>query len=102
MSQNKFLITFAGAVGSSKTPIAYYLSWKLGIPIINNDAIRTEVMEDVGFFDEEEYKKRRDSRIQELLKKSTSLIFDSSIDREWVNYEQAINAAKYKTFIINS
>lgn len=30
--ENKFLITFAGPMGSSKTPIAYYFSYRLNIP----------------------------------------------------------------------
>jgi len=44
MKKEKFVILFAGAVGSSKSPIANYLSPKLNIPIFNNDAIRFEVI----------------------------------------------------------
>jgi len=44
--ENKFCLTFAGAAGSSKTPISNYLSTKLLLPVFNNDAIRTEVIED--------------------------------------------------------
>jgi hypothetical protein len=98
---DKFFITFAGAVGSSKTPIAYYLSWKLNLPILNNDAIRTEVSEDLGFFSEEEYKKRRNERILEVLKNNSSIIYDASIDREWKNWEDKIINAGYKIFIIS-
>ena len=41
----KICITFAGCVGSSKTPISNYLSTKLNLPIFNNDAIRSEIIE---------------------------------------------------------
>lgn len=99
--KEKFLITFAGAVGSSKTPIAYYLSWKFNLPILNNDAIRTEVLEDLGFFDEEEYRKRRDERIYEVLKIGNPVIYDASIDREWKNWKDKIADLGYETFIIS-
>ena len=72
--KDKTLITFAGAVGSSKTPIAHFLSLRFGLPIFNNDAIRTEVLEDLGVFDEEEYKRRRDTRLKELAEKNVSFI----------------------------
>lgn len=61
-------ITFAGAIGSSKSPIANYLSISLGLPIFNNDSIRSEVTEDLGILDSKEYLKRRNKRFQELLK----------------------------------
>ena len=51
--KDKTLITFTGAVGSSKTSIAHFLSSRFGLPIFNNDAIRTEVLEDLGVFDED-------------------------------------------------
>ncbi len=46
-SYMKKVILFAGAVGSGKTPISNYLSYKLNLPIYNNDAIRSEVIEDL-------------------------------------------------------
>jgi len=97
----KILITFAGAIGSSKTPIANYLSYKLNLPILNNDAMRTEVLEDLGKFDEEEYLKRRDERIREVLENCPKIIYDASIDREWKNWEKKIAEVGYKTFIIS-
>lgn len=97
----KILITFAGAIGSSKTPIAYYLSCKLNFPILNNDVIRTEVAEDLGKFDEQEYIKRRDERIHAVLKNCPAIIYDASIDREWENWENKIVKAGYETFIIS-
>lgn len=81
--KNKFLITFSGPIGSSRTSIAYYLSWKLNIPIFNNDSIRTEVIEDTGLLNIQEYEKRRDERLKEIVEKNISFIYDASVDREW-------------------
>lgn len=97
----KFLITFAGAIGSSKTPIANYLSCKLNFPVLNNDAIRTEVPEELGYFSEEEYLKRRNERIRDVLENCPAIIYDASIDREWKNWEDKIAKAGYKIFIIS-
>lgn len=97
----KFCITFAGVVGSSKTPIAYFLSSKFNLPILNNDAIRSEVLEDLKKFDQEEYIKRRDERIQGCLEKNTSFIYDASVDREWKTYKELLIKFKYKWFIIS-
>jgi hypothetical protein len=99
--KNKFLITFAGAVGSSKTPIAHYLSWKLNFPIFSNDAIRTEVTEDFGLLNDAEYIKRRDNRLEEIIKSGLSFIYDASVDREWVNLKQELEVYGYQTFIIS-
>lgn len=79
----RLCLTFAGPVGSSKSPLSYYLSQKLGWPIFNNDAIRTEVIEDLGFLDPTEHLKRRNERLQIMLAKSYHFILDASIDREW-------------------
>lgn len=97
----KFCITFAGAIGSSKTPVANYLSGKLNLPIINNDAIRTEVIEDFNTFNEEEYKKRRNERVRSILEKGTSFIYDASIDREWKTLHEWLVANGYDWFIIS-
>lgn len=99
--ENKFLITFAGAVGSSKTPIAYYLSWKLNLPVFNNDSIRTEVIEDFGGFDVEKYQKCLDKRLKEIADSKISLIYDASIDREWDNQKKNVESLGYKVFIIS-
>ena len=97
----KYIITFAGPVGSSKTPIANYLSCQFNLPIFNNDTVRTEVVEDLGEFNEEEFRKRVLSRVEKLFQSETSFIFDASIDREWKNYCQKIQESKFRTFIIN-
>ncbi len=97
----KFCITFAGAVGSSKSPIANYLSGKLNLPVFNNDIIRTEVQEDMGKFDEVEYKKRRNERAEALLKSGVSFIYDASVDREWDLLKKWLIREKYNWFIIS-
>lgn len=57
-----YCILFAGAIGSGKSPIANYLSYKFNLPVFNNDIIRTEVKEDLLRMDEEEYERRRSQR----------------------------------------
>jgi hypothetical protein len=101
VNQDKYVVTFAGSPGSSKSPIAYFLSYTFGFPIYNNDAVRTEVTEDFLSFDEEEYKKRRDARIHEIIQRGESFILDASIDREWKNNNQNIEQSGYKVFIIS-
>lgn len=97
----KYIITFAGPPGSSKTPIANYLSEKFSLPIFNNDSIRTEVTEDLLKFNEEEFRKRSLSRLTFLFKQRNSFILDVSIDREWKNYQDKILNSGYKIFTIS-
>lgn len=97
----KFVILFAGVPGSSKTPIAYYLSCHFGWPIFNNDTIRTEVTEDLGSFDQKEYLKRRDERLGKLLDKGGNFILDASIDRIWDELKPKLSEHDYEYFIIN-
>ncbi|OGH08079.1 MAG: hypothetical protein A2171_01240 [Candidatus Levybacteria bacterium RBG_13_35_9] len=99
--KNKYIVLFAAPVGTSKTPIAHFLSSKLSLSIYSNDAIRSEVAEDLLFFDQKEYVKRRDKRLEEIFKKGNSFIVDASIDREWDNYKKLINKSNYKIFIIS-
>ncbi|PIR79981.1 MAG: hypothetical protein COU25_02430 [Candidatus Levybacteria bacterium CG10_big_fil_rev_8_21_14_0_10_35_13] len=100
--KNKYIVLFAAPVGTSKTPIAHFLSSKLSIPVHSNDAIRSEVAEDLLFFDQKEYEKRRDKRLEEIFKKGNPFILDASIDREWDdNYKKLINESNYKIFIIS-
>ena len=98
---NKICITFAGAIGSSKTPIANYLSTKLSLPIYNNDAIRSEVIEDLGAFDPDEYIKRRNLRLSEIAENGVSFIYDASVDREWGKFKKQLQSNGYKYFIIS-
>ena len=99
--EERYCITFAGVPGSSKTPIAYYLSWNLGLPIYNNDAIRTEVQEDLLKFDQELYLKRRDERGKRLISSGRSFIYDASVDREWSHLSELLKENDYKFFIIS-
>jgi len=99
MSKEKFIITFAGPMGCSKTQVAHYLSWKLDLPIFSNDAIRAEIFSDLGKFDEEEYLKRRDERIKENLDKERSFIYDASADRAWKDWADKLD--EYEVFIIS-
>jgi hypothetical protein len=97
----KYIVAFAGPVGSSKTPIANYLSSQFYLPIFNNDAVRTEIIEDLGEFNEEEFRHRVLSRVENLFRSNVSFIFDASIDREWKNYSQKIQESNYQIFIIS-
>jgi len=97
----RICITFAGAIGSSKTPIANYLSVKLNLPVFNNDAIRTEVTEDLGKFDAAEHIKRRDKRLKEITKNGISFICDLSVDREWGMLKKLLVKNNYRWFIIS-
>ena len=101
MDTNKVVVTFAGAVGSSKTPIACHLSYRFNLPVFNTDAIRSEVTEDMLVFNEDEFKVRRDNRMRGLIGGGKSFIFDASIDREWKNYREAALGEGYKVFIIS-
>lgn len=101
MKNKKFCITFAGAVGSSKSPISNYLSTKLSLPVFNHDAIRKEVKEDLGFLDEKEYLKRRNARIEEVFKNKKSFILDASVDREWNFFKEKLSLHEYSFFIIS-
>lgn len=97
----KFCITFAGAVGSSKTPISNYLSTKLALPVFNNDAIRSEVVEDLGVFNSDEHIKRRNLRLREIAESGISFICDASVDREWEGFKKQLQNSGYKCFIIS-
>lgn len=97
----KYCVLFAGPIGSGKSPISNYLSFKLNLPVFNNDIIRTEVKEDLLVWDETEYLKRRNERIQELLKLGNSFIYDASIDRTWPDYKDLIKKSGFQTIIIS-
>lgn len=101
MDNMPICITFAGPVGSSKTPIATYLSWNLGLPVFSNDAIRSEVAEDLGKFDVEVYKQRQKERAMKLIESGISCILDASVDRSWPEVKPRLQAKGYKCFIIS-
>lgn len=97
----KVIITFAGMIGSSKSPIAHYLSCMFGLPIFNVDAIRSEVTEDYLEFNLEEFCHRREERLKDMAEKNESFILDASIDRNWQDYKETIGDLGYKVFIIS-
>jgi hypothetical protein len=101
MNDKKICITFAGAVGSSKTPITNYLSTKLLLPVFNNDAVHSEIIEDFGVFVDDEYAKRRNARLEEIVKNGHSFICDASVDREWKDVKKQLIAHSYDFFIIS-
>ena len=94
-------ITFAGAIGSSKTPITNYLSTKLNLPVFNNDAIRSEILEDFGKFDSKEHMNRRDKMLGKIVKSKISFICDVSVDREWEMFNDILIKNNYRWFIIS-
>lgn len=99
-TRKPFCIVFAGVVGSSKTPLSHYLSCKLSLPIFSNDALRSEVAEDIGNIDSGAYQKRRDGRIRWLLENKISFIYDASVDREWKNLRKKFQEAGYSWFVL--
>lgn len=102
MTEQPLLITFAGHPGSGKTPIAYYLSQNLNLPIFNNDAIRTEVHEDAlsSNLDVKLYESKRESRLKKMLDGDRSFIYDASVDRRWDELRKELNHLGYRFFII--
>jgi len=98
---DKICILFAGVVGCSKTPISNFLSTRFNLPVLNNDAIRTEVLEDFYLFNQDEYTKRRNERIQYIIENNISFIYDASVDREWKMAEELFGKYGYKFFIIS-
>jgi hypothetical protein len=97
----KYCIIFAGPIGCSKTTVANYLSYKLGLPVFNNDAVRAEVTADLKRFDQDEYSKRRDERLGEIYQKGLSFIYDASVDREHDGFKKATDKYGYKYKIIS-
>lgn len=96
-------ILFAGAVGSSKTPIANHLSWNLNLPIFNRDAIRTEVREDTLVIekDPEIFHQRANERLEKLIGTKISFILDSSMDRRYKEIKEGLIKNGYDIFLIS-
>ncbi len=94
-------ITFAWVPGSGKTPITNFLSTKIDFPIFNNDAIRSEVIENYGFLDEKVHLKIRNERLLEIMEQWKSFILDASIDRVWFEKKNLMKKFNYKVFIIS-
>lgn len=102
-----FAVTFAGVPGTSKTPIANYLSCEFNLPILSTDQIRYEVREDLQVDDINmpealtEYEKRRRERFERLLTQRKSFILDGSMDRRWSEVKERFEAEGYHWFMIN-
>jgi hypothetical protein len=98
-------ILFAGMPGTGKDSIAYYLSWNLGLPMFNNDAIRLEVLEDtlkkLTEVDDNIQLKRRNIRLNRLIKSKKSFIYNASVDRRWPYLEKKLKEEKFDYFIIS-
>lgn len=77
------------------------MSWNIGLPIFNNDAIRSEVREDLGSCLTEVYAARRNERLRALLATRRSLLEDSSVDRDWDAFKTALDRAGYEAFVIS-
>lgn len=101
-SHAPIVILFAGAVGSSKTPIANDLSGTFALPTFNTDAIRTEVTEDLlRPYDDATFRERRDRRLKALIERRVDFILDASIDRTWKDLRPALERAGYRWFCIS-
>lgn len=96
-------ILFAAPVGTSKTPIANYLSWNLGLPVFSTDSIRTEVHEDTlsENLDQDMFLKRKEDRLEKIISFKKSFIFDASIDRNWKELKEKLEKAGYRWLIIS-
>lgn len=102
-----YAVTFAGTPGTSKSPVAYYLSAEFNLPIISSDNIRYEVREDLRLNTINkpvalaEYEKRFKARRLGLLALGMPFILDASVDREWTTYKQELTGANYDWFMID-
>ncbi len=99
--EKPYCILFAGVVGSSKTPIAHVLSCAFGLPILNKDAIRTEVVEDLRGESEAEAARRVERRLHKMLATQQSFILDASVDRTWNQVSVELTEAGYAWFVIS-
>ena len=99
--KRKYCVVFAGPVGSSKTPIAFHLSYTFGLPIFSNDSIRSEVAEDLLNSDSKECEKRRKKRLNGILRSGMSFIYDSSADRRWKELTEQLAKNCFRHFLIS-
>lgn len=99
----KKCLLFAGMPGVGKSSMAGYLSWKLGLPLLATDVIRAEVHQDNSSseLDIEEFNRRRDARMKELVDSGKDFILDGSIDRRWPEMKPQLEDAGYEFFIVS-
>lgn len=98
---NPFCITFAAPIGTSKSPIAQYIANNLNLTIYQNDIIRTEVKEDLGIYDNEEFEMRCTERIQNIIRKRSAFVCDVSVDRRWPELKEQLMKNNYNCFVIS-
>jgi len=101
MVLKKFCITFAWPWWCWKSPVANYLSINLDLPILNSDNIRSEVIEDLGYLDEDVFRSRLKERFLELVSNDKSFILDASVDRRWWEIKELLEKRKYTYYIIS-
>ncbi len=116
--EKPYAVVFAGVPGTSKSAIAYNLSWNFNLPILSNDSVRFEVKEDLRVeslsIKEDlvfstanqngalaEYEKRIKERRNTILAIGRSVIFDGSVDRRWGEVKEELQEHSYDWFMIN-
>ncbi|HPW47844.1 hypothetical protein KBB76_02900 [Candidatus Saccharibacteria bacterium] len=105
--KHKFVVTFAGVPGSSKSIVANHLSFNFGLPIVNKDQLRHEVKENLMLSNINNPKAL--SRFEELSKTvhnqvfstGISIILDRSVDRKWGILKQDLIKYGYEWFLIS-
>lgn len=105
--KHKFVITFAGVPGSSKSIVANHLSFNFGLPIINNDQLRHEVKENLMLSSINnpkalsQFEGLSKTVHNQVFSAGTSIILDSSVDRKWRILKQDLKKYDYKWFLIS-
>lgn len=99
------IVFFAGPTASGKSEMAYWLSERLGLPIFSTDALRrdTKVYKNVVDINEalEDYEKGLKWRVQQLLEKKSSFIYDASVDRRWSELKKMAEDNDFGWFLID-
>lgn len=116
--EKPYAVVFAGVPGTSKSAIAYNLSWNFNLPILSNDSVRFEVKEDLrvhslsikedlqfvsmhGNGALEEYERRIKQRRRTIMALGNSVIFDGSVDRRWSEVKAELIEHNYDWFMID-
>ena len=73
----------------------------MSLAVLNNDAIRAEVAEDLNGFRVNEYNGRQEKRLRQTLKSGISFIYDASVDRKWPTFKDWLSEYDYSYFIIS-
>lgn len=97
----KICITFAGVPGCGKTPITNYLSTTYNLPVFNNDALRSQIIEDIWYFDSKKHIILRNERLRNIIQSWISFICDASIDRIWEWFKKQLKENDYDIYVIS-